>query len=253
MLALTHVPSPRMSQCQRTFVSHASVDYDGAVQQHREYCNALQQCGLTMRTLDVNRELPDCAFIEDTAIVLDELAVLASMGVESRRGEPDGILPELSRHREVHRIEPPAMIEGGDVLQINRALLVGLSGRTNRAGVEAVKAIVHRCGYQVRSVSVQGCLHLKTACTALPDGRLLINPRWLDLDGLSGFELVHVPEEEPWAANVLLAAGRVWMAANHCRTANKVRQLGFEVELLDVSEFVNAEGGVTCLSIIFES
>ena len=201
---------------------------------------------------DVNRELPDCAFIEDNAIVLDELAILASMGTASRRGEPHGIELELSRYREVHRIEASAMLEGGDVLRINRTLLVGLSSRTNQAGIAALDRVVRRFGYQVRPVPVLGCLHLKTACAALPDGRLLANPSWLDRESLAGFELIHVPQEEPWAANVLLASGRVFMAASHARTAEIVRLLGFEVRLLDISEFASAEGGVTCLSIIVE-
>src|SRR6266851_2807686 len=131
MLALTHGPSLNLDQCQRTFVAPMPIDYRLAVRQHEAYCRMLRQCGADVRTLAVNRELPDCVFIEDTAIVLDEVAVLASMGAPSRRTEPTGIEPELKKYRDVKRVEFPATLEGGDVLRVGRQLLVGLSSRTN--------------------------------------------------------------------------------------------------------------------------
>ena len=210
----------------------------------------LRACGADVRTLKINRDLPDCVFVEDTAIVLDELAVLASMGTESRRDEPAGVEPELRRYREVHRVEPPATIEGGDALRVDRKLLVGLSSRTNAAGVSALEAIVRHYGYEVVPVAVRHCLHLKTACTALPDGRLLVNPEWLDVQVLREFELVSVPVMEPWAANVGLVGASVCVAASHPRSADMIRKLGFDVRTTDLSEFARAEGGVTCLSIL---
>src|SRR5688572_2901066 len=113
MIAITHVPSPRMEQCQRTFVTRTPIDYRRAQRQHDEYCRMLDACGAGVVKLDVNREHPDCAFVEDTAIVLDEVAVLASMGAASRRAEPSGIALELAKYREIKRVEPPATIEGG--------------------------------------------------------------------------------------------------------------------------------------------
>ena len=204
-----------------------------------------------MVTLDVNRDLPDCVFVEDTAIVLDEAAVLASLGIGSRRAEPAGIEPVLRKYREIQRIEQPATIEGGDVLRVGRTLLVGLSSRTNAAGVSALRAIVGRYGYSVVPVRVRQCLHLKTACTALPNERLLVNPALLEAEVLRGFEWVRIPEEEPWAANVALVGSNVCVAAEHQRTAELVRKLGFAVQTIDLSEFAKAEGGVTCLSILF--
>ena len=252
LLAITHSPSPRMHECQRTYVEHKSVDYEAARRQHAAYCRKLEGLGVTVRTLSVNQVYPDCAFIEDVAIVLDEVAVLASMGTESRLREPLGIEKELSLFREVCWIEPPAAIEGGDVLRVGRTLLVGLSSRTNRAGGAALARIVQRHGYRVVSVPVLGCLHLKTACTALPDGRLLVNPAWLDVRGLDAFERLSIPADEPWAANTLPINERVVLPANHVETAELIGGLGFEIEPLDISEFAKAEGGVTCLSILCE-
>ncbi len=241
-----------MEQCTRTYVAPTSIDYGQALRQHKEYCRTLRACGVEAHTLEVNGEYPDCAFVEDTAIVLDELAALASMGEPSRRAEPAGIEPELKRYREVHRVRLPATIEGGDVLRVDRTLLVGLSSRTNSEGVSALEQIVRRHGYRVVAVAVRGCLHLKTACTALPDGRLLVNSAWLDTNALRGFESIHIPDEEPWAANVAHIGTSVCISAAHVRTAELIRELGFDVQPVDLSEFAKAEGGVTCLCILFD-
>ena len=250
MLALTHVPSPNMDEGLRTYVGRAPIDPGLAVRQHEDYCRLLRACGAEVRTLDVNRDLPDCAFIEDTAVVLDEVAVLASMGDAARRAEPAGVEPELRKYREVRRVEAPATLEGGDVLRVGRTLLVGLSQRTNAAGVSALADIARRHGYAVTAVPVRGCLHLKTACTALDERRLLVNPAWLEAGALREFELVHVPAEEPWAANVLRVGDSVCVPAGHVRVADTLRKLGLDVRLIDLSEFAKAEGGVTCLSLL---
>jgi dimethylargininase len=242
-----------MDCCQLTYAARVPIDHAQALRQHAAYCQALREDGAEVRMLDVNRDLPDCVFIEDTAVVLDEVAILTSMGTASRRAEVTGIEPELRKYRAVERIEAPATLEGGDVLCVGRTLLVGLSSRTNRAGVQALEAIVRRHGYTVVPVPVQGCLHFKTACTALDDQCLLVNPAWFDARPLRGFELIAVPEEEPWAANVARVGGRVWMAARHVRTADRVRGLGYPVRTLDLSEFAKAEGGVTCLSLLLRS
>jgi dimethylargininase len=250
MRALTHQPSVALEQGQRRHIARLPIDYALAVQQHEAYCRMLRACGAEVHTLDVNRHLPDATFIEDTAIVLDELAVLASMGTAARRPELPAVEVELRKHRAVHRVELPAMIEGGDVLRVGRTLLVGLSERTNAAGVLALEAIVGRHGYRVVPVPVQRCLHLKTACTALPDGRLLVNPSWLDPQALPGFEKVHVPEDEPWAANVLVIGRKVCLAAEHPQTAELLHQEACAIRTTPLSEFAKAEGGVTCLALL---
>jgi dimethylargininase len=252
MLALTHLPSPNLDRGLRTHVGRVAVDCALALRQHAEYCQTLRDCGADVYTLDVNRDRPDGTFIEDTAVVLDETAVLASMGSAARRGELAGVEPELRKYRSVHRLEAPALLEGGDVLRVGRTLLVGLSARTNAAGAQALADIVRRYDYRLVTVPVRGCLHLKTACTALPDGRLLVNPPWLDVRPLRGFELVVVPAEEPWAANTLSVGGVICLAAEHGRTADLLRQQGFSVRTVGLSEFAKAEGGVTCLALLFD-
>jgi dimethylargininase len=200
--------------------------------------------------LNVNADQPDGTFIEDTAIVLDEIAVLGSMGAASRRNEPAAMEPILREQREVVRIDPPATLEGGDVLRIGRTLLVGCSQRTSAAGITQFAAIVERFGYRVIPIPIRECLHLKTACTALPDGRLLINPAWIHRAPLAEFDLIETPAEEPWAANLCLVGSTVIMAVAHIRTANMIDQMGFNVRPVELSEFAKAEGGVTCLSLL---
>src|SRR5262245_123236 len=250
MIALTHTLSPKLHAGERTFVPHAAIDHARAIEQHAAYCQLLTECGAKVETLDVSPDLPDSVFIEDTAVVLDEVAIMASMGAASRRDEPRRIEPYLRQYREVVRIQAPATLDGGDVLRVGRKLLVGQSHRTNAAGIAALAMFAGRHGYTVEAVPVHGCLHLKTACTALPDGRLLMNANWIDASALHDFELVPVPETEPWGANTLAIGDSVIMSCEHARTIELVSQLGFRVKPVDLAELAKAEGGVTCLALL---
>lgn len=251
MIAFTHIPSPHLQAGERTHVPTSEIDHALASQQHAAYCQALVACGVQVVTLDVNPEKPDATFIEDVAVVLDEVAVIASPGAASRRSEIEPVARVLLEHRHLERIQLPATLEGGDVLRIGRRLLVGHSSRTNTAGMAALAAIASRFGYSVESIAIRGCLHLKTACTALPDGRLLMNPAWLG-SSFPDWHVISIHEQEPWAANVLLIGEHVVAGAAHPRTANKIGDLGFPVHSVDISEFAKAEGGVTCLSLLVE-
>jgi dimethylargininase len=250
MIALTRTPSANMQACERTFVPHVAIDYQAALAQHAAYCQVLHKLGCEVRTFEPIAALPDCAFIEDTAVVLDEVAVLASMGTPSRELEPAEIEPRLREFRAIERLPPMAKLEGGDVLRVGRTLLVGQSRRTNQAGIAALSGIASRYGYEVLPVPVRHALHLKTACTALPDGRLLINPTWVAEGALAGFRRMRIAESEPWAANVALVGSAILMSAAAPRTAESIRRLSFWVETIDLAEFAKAEGGVTCLALL---
>ncbi len=250
MLAFTRFPSPRMTDCQLTFVARSAIDFPRALAEHAEYRQALADCGAHVQTLDADLDLPDCVFIEDTAVVLDEVAIVCRLGTDSRRGEAAAIELALRQCREIERVEAPATLEGGDVLRVGRTLLVGLSSRTNAAGVERLADVAGRYGYTVRAVPVTGSLHFKTACTALPDGRLLVNPAWIDRAPLHDFEQIAVPDDEPWGANVACLVERVIAAASNRQTVDLIRSLGFDVRPVELGEFAKAEGGVTCLSIL---
>jgi dimethylargininase len=252
IIAITHVPSPRMQACERTFVAETTIDLDLARRQHVGYCAVLEECGAEVVRLDANAEFPDAAFVEDAVVVLDEVAIVGTMGVDSRRAETAAIEAAVRNYRPVHRIDIPATLEGGDVLRIGKTLLIGMSTRTNAAGMELLRRMIEPLGYRVIAVPVLGCLHLKTGCSALPDGALLVNRGWIDCGPLNGLELIEVPREEPWGANAALVSSSVIVPANHSRTADLIARRGFEVHEVDISEFQKAEGGVTCLSILVE-
>ena len=252
-IAIIHQPSPNIVRCELTHLERVPIDYALALEQHANYRRLLERHGAKVILLGGNRELPDSVFVEDTAVVLDEIAVIASMGATSRRPEPELIAAELRRHREVTAIQLPATLDGGDVFRVRRTLFVGLSARTNQAGAEALREIVKSFGYEVRTVTVQGCLHLKSACTPLPDDRLLLNPAWLDPSNLAGFDYVTIAPEEPHAADVLSIDHTAVVAAGCPRTTKLLKRSGYEIEEVDLSEFAKAEGAVTCLSLLFRS
>lgn len=248
LVALTHVPSPNMQEYERTFVGDARIDLALANRQHAAYCDALRACGADVITLDVNRSMADCVFIEDTAIVLDEVAVMMSPGALSRRPEPAGVEPELRRYRPIEHVRLPATIDGGDVVVSGRSIYVGQSPRTNAEALHALRRIVEPLGYTVTGVPVHGCLHLKTACSALPDGQFLVNADWIETSVLRGEP---VPVDEAWSGDVLVIGRRVIASDAFPGTASRLEALGLEVMPVNVSEFAKAEGGVTCLSLVF--
>ncbi|HEX5707847.1 MAG TPA: arginine deiminase family protein [Pyrinomonadaceae bacterium] len=252
IVALTREPARDMSACELTHLERRPIDAAWAAEQHRAYCDALRECGAQVFRLPPIDELPDSVFVEDTAIVLDELAVLTRPGVDSRRGEVEAIEPEVGRLREtVARVEPPATLEGGDVLRVGRRLFVGLSPRTNRAGVEALRAAVGPYGYEVVAVELRGCLHLKTGCASLGGDSVLVNKDWIDPRAFHGLEVVPVAAGEPFAANALSVGRTVCLGAQFTRTAQMLSSRGYDVRAVDVSEFAKAEAGLTCMSLIF--
>ena len=240
-----------MDACELTHMEREPVDARAAAAQHRGYREALAACGARVVTLPAANELPDSVFVEDTAVVLDEVAVLTRPGVESRRGEVRLVAPEVARLRPVVRIEPPATLEGGDVLRLGRTLYVGLSTRTNAEGAAALRRLAAPHGYEVVTVEPRGCLHLKTGCSALDDGTVLVNPGWVDAAAFRGREVVAVDASEPWAANVLSVGGAICVNAAFPRTAEMLSARGYDVRAVEVSEFSKAEGSLTCLSLLF--
>lgn len=251
IVALTREPARALDACELTYREREPIDAEVAARQHRAYCEALVACGASVVTLPPVEELPDSVFVEDTAIVLEEVAVLTRPGAVSRRGEVFLIEPEVARLRPVLRIEPPATLEGGDVLRLGRTLYVGLSPRTNAEGIAGLRRLIAPHGYEVVTVEPRGCLHLKTGCSGLDDSTVLVNPEWVDVSVFRGLEVLAVDAAEPWAANVLSVAGSVCVSASFPRTAAALSARGYDVRAVEVSEFAKAEGGMTCMSLLF--
>jgi len=251
--ALTHKVSPRIAECELTFVQRSPIDYKLAARQHDVYEAKLTKLGVTVESLSGNEKFPDACFVEDTAIVLDELAVICNMGVASRRGETSLIEKELSRYRELAHISLPATIEGGDVMRIGRRVFVGESKRTNAEGLKQLAGILEPAGYQVTKIRTNGSLHLKSACTAINDETLFVNPEWIETDQLNGFRLVQTPREEPASGNVLRVGTTVCVQEGFPRAVELIQAVAEKVETIDLSELRKAEAGLTCSSIIFNS
>ena len=247
LFALTRAVSPKLAEL------YPAVDIDRARRQHEAYCDVLQRNGARVRVLDASHDLGDSCFVEDNAIVVDEVAILTTMGAAHRRLEPREIAPVLEEYRDLERIAAGAKIEGGDVLRIGRDIFVGRSARTDIAGVRELRRILEPRGYRVLDVEVRGGLHLKTACTAISDTTLLANRDWVDADALKRPIVIDVDPSEPFGANVLLAGDAIVMNEAFPRTLERVRSRIPHVQSVDTSEFAKADGGLTCLSLIFES
>ena len=250
--AITRRPGPELADCELTHLARGAIDLERAREQHAGYRAALERAGCRLVDLP---ELPghaDAPFVEDPALVLDELAVLPVVGAESRRGEQESLAQVLAEHRELVRMQAPTTLDGGDVLYAGDTLYVGWSRRTNHAGLKALAHLVLPYGYGVKAVEVKGCLHLKTALTALDPETLLAHRRWVNLERARGQRVLEVDPSEPFAANVLRVGTRLFAAAEHPRTNERIRAAGFELEELELSEFAKAEAGLTCLSLVFE-
>jgi dimethylargininase len=252
IIGITHTPPGGLERGERTYVSRSPIDFELALRQHAAYCDLLRELGVRVTVLDVNADHADAVFVEDTAIVLDEIAVMTMPGAESRRPEPPGIEPEIAKYREIRRVQLPATIDGGDVVVAGKDIFVGASQRSNEAGARALHSFTSPFGYSVTRVELRDCLHLKSACCVLPDGSLLANPDWLGDIGQLGARRIHsIAPNEPFAADFATVGGTVIMSETNPRTADLVRELGFDVRLTPLTEFEKAEGGVTCLSLLF--
>jgi dimethylargininase len=251
-IALTRDVSRSIERCALTFLEREPIDYDRAVAQHRDYCARLEALGLEVLRLPADEAFPDGCFVEDTAVVLDEVAILTRPGAASRRGETPAIEAALAPYRRIERVEAPATLEGGDVLVVGRRIFVGVTTRTNAAGIEALGRIAGSHGYDVVPVRVTGCLHLKSAVTALDDDTLLANTDWLDSGPLRSLRIVEVAPEEPGAANVLRVRQRLFGHPGFPRTPlERLERLGYGMTPVDISEFVKAEAALTCKSLLF--
>lgn len=248
-VAITRDVSISLGECELTFLGRQTIDIDRAREQHACYRACLRRFGAMVVRLPAQADQPDSVFVEDTAVITDEVAVLCSMGVATRRGETSPIARQLQRYRNVVSVDSAA-IEGGDVLKIGRTFLVGQSTRTSVEGIQEFRNIVEPWGYSVITVPVTGALHLKTAICGLGGKKCLVNSNWIDVSVLKPLDLVNIPPEEPFGANLLRFGNHILVAQNHQQTARLLSDLGFQVTTVDISELAKAEAGLTCLSLI---
>lgn len=251
--AITRAVSPSIARCELSHVARAPIDLELARTQHGNYLRALERAGCRVLTLPAEAELPDSVFVEDVAIVLDEVAVLTRPGALSRRAEVESVADQLRRHRPLQAIEAPATLDGGDVLRIGRTVYVGQSARSNSEGIEQLRGVLAVHGYAVEGVPTRDCLHLKSAVTALSDDSVLLQPAWVGRERFADFRIIEVDPAEAHAANVLRIGDSLIMPANFPRTRQRLLDADFQVSTVDVSELQKAEGAVTCCSLVFRT
>lgn len=247
MIALLREPTPSFAAAISTHPEKDRIDFAKARAQHAAYVHALTRAGAKTVFLETLEKFPDAPFVEDTAVVLDNLALICSMKAESRGSETESILPLLRQYRPVEILQPPVFIDGGDVLDTGETLYVGLSGRTNR---EAAEYLQTRTRKKVVAVPVLKGLHLKSAVSYLGRNILVLDPARVESGVFEKFHKIEATPDESYAANCLaLGEKTVLMAAGFPRLAEQVRSHGFDVVQIPMSEFEKADGGITCLSL----
>lgn len=251
MIAITREPGDSFEACELSYIDREPVDAERARAQHRAYRDTLAELGVTVRHLPALAGHPDAVFVEDTALVLDEVAVILRPGAESRRGEVESVAEVLAEYRELLRLEAPGTLDGGDVVRIESTLYVGLSERTNHAGLKALAHLVLEHGYRVKAVPMRDCLHLKSAASYLGDDTLLYQSAWVDLESFSVARGIEVDPSEPHAANVLPVGGTLLVPAAAPRTAERLEAAGRNIRLVANDELAKAEGALTCQSLLF--
>lgn len=251
LIAITRPVSQSINNCELSFHAREPIDVSKAIAQHKAYQNCLSELGVEVISLPAEPDLPDAVFVEDPAVVVDEVAVITNMGAPSRRPESRSIAAALSRYRPIKQMTESATLEGGDVMRIGRSVFVGLSKRTNQGGVTELQKILGDYDYQVKAIQIAHCLHLKSACSYVGNNSILINRSRVDPEQFRGYELIDVAGDEPNAANVLLVGDVVILPTSFPKTRAILEQRGFSVTPVDLSELQKAESGVTCSSLIF--
>lgn len=250
--ALTRKVGKSINNCELTYADRQQINVEKAQQQHMEFENALRKLGVNVLSLESDDTLPDSVFVEDTAVITKEFAVITPMGTKSRKDEPDKIAEILKQYRPLKYINKNTSLEGGDIVQAEDTFYVGISSRTNHEGFENLAEILLPQGYKIVPVQVYGCLHLTTGSTYIGNNTMIANPAWVDVSKFEGMEVIEIEPDEPWAGNAIQANGKLLFPSSSNKTSKKVSAKGFEVYTVDISELEKAEAGLTCMSLLFQ-
>jgi dimethylargininase len=252
-IAFTRSVPPSIVNCELTHLNRQPISFARASEQHALYERALVALGCTVHRLPSLPDLPDSVFVEDTVLVLPEIAIIARPGAASRRLEVASVADALRPHRPLTFIEPPGTLDGGDVLAIGSTIYVGESTRTNAEGIRQLADLASAYGYDVRPVKVSACLHLKSAVTQVAEDVILLNSAWVDSSSFKGMHQIEVHPGEPFAANALWIGERVIYSDTYDETRRRLEDNGVNVHLVETDELQKAEGGVTCCSILISA
>ena len=232
-----------------TTSSLGAPDYKMAILQHTAYIEALQKCGLKVIILPPDERYPDGCFVEDTAVITDEFAIITRPGDERRRGEELQITEVLKDYKELYYLRAPSRLDGGDVVKVDRSFYIGESQRTNKEGILQFTAIANEFGYQCSSVPVGQALHLKSSVAYLGDQRIIISTVMESY--FKRYDQVLVDPTEEYACNCLKINDHLLIPSGYPNTKEKLLSLDYQIIELDTSEFRKMDGGLTCLSLLF--
>lgn len=252
MIAITREVSRSIIHCELTHLERLPIDVQRAHAQHAEYESALKHLGLAVLSLPEEPTLADSVFVEDTALVLDECAIILRPGADSRRPETESIAKALAPYRELFTIETPARVDGGDILRVGKQIYVGLSSRSDTNAMEQIQDFLQPYGYRIYAVTVRGCLHLKSAVTQVAEDRLLINPARTDKKNFAGMKFIEIDSSEPYAANALMIGDAVLYPRAFPKTHKELEDAGIKIIDVNADELAKAEGALTCCSLILQ-
>lgn len=253
LIAYTREVSPALADCELTHLEREPLDVAGARAEHAVYESVLERLGARVRRLPSTPQLPDGVFVEDAAVVLDDVAVITRPGAPSRQPETASVEAVLAAHRPLVHVRAPATLDGGDVLVAGRRIYIGLSTRTTRGAIQQLADLLAPFSYQVIPLAFTGCLHLKSAVTRIADDLMLLNPAWVAADVFTGCRALTVDPAEPHAANALALGGAVIHPLQHARTRARLESAGLTVVTVPQVELAKAEAGVTCCSLLVEA
>ena len=253
MIAITREVSRSIIHCELTHLERTPIDVQRAHAQHAEYEAALKYLGVAVLSLPEEPTLADSVFVEDTALVLDECAIILRPGADSRKPETESIAKVLAPYRKLFTIEAPARVDGGDILRVGKQIYIGVSSRSDTNAIEQIQDFLQPYGYEVHAAMASGCLHLKSAVTQVANDTLLINPAWTDKKYFAGMKFIEIAPSEPYAANALWIGDTILYPKSFPKTRKKLADAGIKIVDVNADELAKAEGALTCCSLIFEN
>jgi len=227
-------------------------DYKLILQQHIQYMKALMACGLKVHILEPDNNFPDSTFVEDTALLTPNCAIITNPGAPSRKGEIKEIVVLLEKYfQNMEIIEPPGTIDAGDIMMVDSHYFIGLSDRTNNAGAKQMINILEKYDLSGSTITLEQVLHLKTGVSYLENKTLLVTGEFLNKKEFSDFNIIPVEDDENYAANSIWVNDYVIMPSGYPKTRKAIEREGYKILAVNTSEFRKIDGGVSCLSLRF--
>jgi dimethylargininase len=229
-------------------------DYELALKQHAVYVEALKSTGVAVTELEADERYPDSCFVEDTAVITRKCAISSNPGTDSRNGEAAEMLPTLRKffaEEDIEYIRAPGTLEGGDVMMVGDHFYVGRSARTNEEGIRQFIAILESRGLSGSEVPLEHVLHLKTGVNYIENNNMLVSGEFVEKPDFAKYNKIEIPEDEAYAANCIWMNNKVIVPEGYPVTEARIREAGYEVILVDTSEYKKVDGGLSCLSLRF--